>query len=381
MNTKVIASIGMGVDSTSAAIRIITDPGIRDFDLADLTVVIAAVGDEYPDTYDNTERVLFPLLKAHRIRTVQLARPGLRTSKGNQYVVLDDSASPRRVVRSGPVRLSDELARNGTVAQVSNRRCSLRWKGEPIDAWIADNVAPGYRHLLGYAANEQRRIDRDRLIDRHGRRPYYPLQEWGWTRDISSRFIHDTTGTRFGRSACAHCPFQSVKASREEWVQRWRQHPQAAAKALLLERQAISLNPKMRLFGATCAWDLAVEHQLHEPVALARQQLTAARWALYEVRRTRTGRNQAMRSVRTLATGSRARMHALLARTAPIAPQVDVYGIHRAWLRPPGDDERRVEHVWAVAMAGIADKQRPRFEQTWQELTGTDPDTPGCGIG
>ncbi|MFF5230235.1 hypothetical protein [Dactylosporangium sp. NPDC000521] len=46
---------------------------------------------------------------------------------------------------------------------------------------------PGTSHVLGFAANEQRRIDRDRAIDRHGRRPDYPLHWWNWTRDISAR--------------------------------------------------------------------------------------------------------------------------------------------------------------------------------------------------
>ena len=334
---SVVASAGMSVDSTSAILRLVTDPSSRVFDLSELTVIIAAVGDEYDDTYINTERVLFPALRRHRIRTVQVARPALRTSALNRYVVLDDTASPRTVVRSGPVRLSEELACNGTVAQVSNRRCGVRWKGEPMDGWIADNLAPGYRHLLGYAVNEGRRIDRDRTIDRHGRKPYYPLQEWGWDRAVSSRFIYDTSGVRLRRSACSHCPFQSARAGHAEWAARWLEHPRAAVKALMLEHTALVLNRKMRLFGATAAWDLATDHGLTGVLALARRQLAASRWALYEVRRTYAGPNRAMRSVQTLATGSRARMHAALAARAGSRPQVDEYGIHRAWLRTPGD--------------------------------------------
>ncbi|MFF5230231.1 hypothetical protein [Dactylosporangium sp. NPDC000521] len=111
------------MDSTALVVRWLTDASSRTFPLSALTVAIAKVGDEYPDTYSDTEQVLLPLLKANRVRTVQLARPALRTGGGRRYLVLDDTASPTRLVRSGPVRLSDELAATGTVTQVSNRRC------------------------------------------------------------------------------------------------------------------------------------------------------------------------------------------------------------------------------------------------------------------
>ena len=40
---------------TSLGGRWLTDPSSRDFDLSALTVVISQVGDEYPDTYANTD--------------------------------------------------------------------------------------------------------------------------------------------------------------------------------------------------------------------------------------------------------------------------------------------------------------------------------------
>lgn len=207
---QVVLSLGMGVDSTGILVRWLTDPASRSFPLSAVTVLVSHVGDEYPKTYESIETTILPMLAQHRIRVVQVARPALTVGRGHpRYVVLDDSAGPTRLMRSGPVRLSDELARNGTIAQVSNRRCSLRWKGEPLDAWIADNMQPGYQHVLGYSATETRRIDRDRAITRHHRQPDYPLQRWGWTRDTTRRFLYDTTGRMFERSCCIGFPIRS----------------------------------------------------------------------------------------------------------------------------------------------------------------------------
>jgi hypothetical protein len=114
----------MGVDSTGILVRWLTDPGSRSFPLSALTVLISQVGDEYPDTYEAIDTSILPMLTQHRVRVVQVARPALTIGRGRpRYVVLDDTAGPTRLVRSGPVRLSDELTRNGTIAQVSNRRC------------------------------------------------------------------------------------------------------------------------------------------------------------------------------------------------------------------------------------------------------------------
>ena len=280
-------------------------------------------------------------------------------------------------MRSGPVRLSDELARNGTIAQVSNRRCSLRWKGEPLDAWIAENMPPGYQHVLGYSATETRRIDRDRAITRHHRQPDYPLQRWGWTRETTRGFLQDKTGRMFARSCCSHCPFQASKPSRPEWAQRWRDHPAAAALGLRLEYGALALNPRMRLFGSTSARSLATDLGLDEALAYADRRLASARWALIDVRRVYTGTTAAMRSVRTLARGSRAQMQAALAACGPVT--VDEYGIHRVWLRPVRDAIPRTEHLLVAAPGTVADKQRQAFEPLWDAVT--MPADEVCGYG
>ncbi|MFF5085443.1 hypothetical protein ACFY36_51100 [Actinoplanes sp. NPDC000266] len=373
--SPVLLSLGMGVDSTGILVRWLTDPASRDFPLSALTVVISQVGDEYPDTYEAIGTDVLPMLAHHRVRLVQLARPALTLSRGRpKYVVLDDSAGPARLVRSGPVRLSDELTVNGTIAQVSNRRCSLRWKGEPIDAWVAEHMPAGHRHVLVYAANETRRIDRDRAITRNGRRPDYPLQRWNWDRATTSRFLLDATGRRFERSCCAHCPFQAAVANRDRWAVRWQQHPNAAILALRLEYTAMALNPRMRLFGAHSARELGNLHGLGPLIARADERLATLPWALYDVRRTYTGPAAAMRSVRLLAQGSRNSMCAELARLGPVT--VDEHGIRRVWRHRPRPGYPRVEHLLVAAPAGVLNKQRRSFEPQWTALTAPA----GCGF-
>jgi hypothetical protein len=373
----VVLSLGMGVDSTGILVRWLTDPSTRDFPLSALWVLIGQVGDEYPDTYDNVERVLLPMLAAHRVRVVQVARPSLTIGRGERrYVVLDDRPGPDRLVRAGPVRLSDELFGNGTIAQVANRRCSLKWKGDPLDAWIADNVQPGHVHVLGYGADEQRRITRDRKITRHGRMPDYPLQRWGWTRSTTGLFLRNITGQVWKRSCCYHCPFQAARISRSGWAQRWREFPGLAARGLELEYRALALNPRMPMFGKLSAWSLARAHQLDEAIGIAHQQLASARWALYEVRRSYNGPAPVMRSVRTLARGSRRQMTAALAARGRVT--VDDHGIARVWLLPQSQQPVRAEHLLVAAPVGIVDKQRPTFESVWSaHATDPAPDS-GC---
>ncbi len=379
MSQHVVLSFGLGIDSTGILVRWLTDPSSRDFPLSALTVLVSQLGDEYPDTYRDLNQVILPMLHRHRVRLVQVARPALSIARGGpRYVVLDDRTSDHRLVRRGPVRYSDELRRNGTIPQLSNRRCSLRWKGEVLDAWIADNMPPGFTHVLGYDAGEQTRSHRDAGIIRHGRRPDYPLQRWGWHRDTTRQFLHDVTGRWFNRSCCAQCPFQT------EWASRWRSHPQSGADALLLEYTALALNPRMRLFGRHSAWSLASGHQLDEVIAAARARIAAAPWAGYEVRRTFSRPNAALRSVRTLTVGTRAAVRAAVAATTARHLDTDPLGVVRAWLRPATSGYPRAEHLIVAAPAGVADKERPAFARTWNALQPTsdaiDSDAAYCTV-
>src|SRR5262249_54922831 len=89
---KVILNYGMGVDSTVILHRWLSEPSLRDFDLADLIVVSAQTGNEFPDTKRMVEEHVFPLMRGQGVRYVQLARAGLLRQEG--IVVLSDTRRP-----------------------------------------------------------------------------------------------------------------------------------------------------------------------------------------------------------------------------------------------------------------------------------------------
>lgn len=171
----VVANLGMGVDSSAIVTRWLLEPQSRGFDLDQLTILIASVGEEYQRTKDAMEQCLFPLIARHRVRTVQVARAGQSVKEG--YVVLDDTRTPTRLVTEVPVTLGGRMLDVGTVPQVSStlRACSDWIKHLPLDSWLADHVghAP-FVHCIGYSAEEVRRAQRDLDGNKGHRRPDFP---------------------------------------------------------------------------------------------------------------------------------------------------------------------------------------------------------------
>jgi hypothetical protein len=166
-------SYGLGLNSAAIALRWLEEPESRDgIDLESVTLVVAMTGDEYDDTRRMTERHLLPRLREHNVRLVQLSR----ASQSGGYVVLDDSRSPRRMVMRGPWKLSDEFAAAGTLPQLSSHLCSIRSKAEPLDWWAADEYGDQpVNHVVGYAAEEGKRVAKDMERASALRNPVYPL--------------------------------------------------------------------------------------------------------------------------------------------------------------------------------------------------------------
>ena len=123
----VILSYGLGVDSTAILLRWLTEPSSRDFELADLTVITAMTGDEWRQTGLDVEAHVLPLLAAHGVRYIQVAR-GQRhvTTPSPAVVTLDDSTEPARLYLEGAFKLSQEMLEAGTVPQTGGARlCSV----------------------------------------------------------------------------------------------------------------------------------------------------------------------------------------------------------------------------------------------------------------
>ncbi|MDR7277615.1 hypothetical protein [Catenuloplanes atrovinosus] len=393
MGKPVVLSLGMGIDSAAILARWLTDAGSRDFPLKDLVVLTAMVGSEYRATEHLMTTYLLPLMRAHEVRYVQMSRqprtPGTRKVVPG-YVVLDDSITPRRMVMRGPITLVDELRATGTVPQTARnaRRCSLKWKAEPLDAWIARNVAGEFRHVIGFAADELGRVAKDRSFSTDPRRvSEFPLVTWGWDRARCAAYLAELFGEAWSRSCCGFCPFQAGPEA-PLMFRRWTDDPDRAVEALTLEAAALALNPRSTLFGTRAS---ALQRSIAQGLPAAERvtrQLAAATWAAYEVRRIKGPSRSnphaitADRSVRTTARGTRAEVErhiAALAGTQQLRLEVDVYGYVRAWARERGDIYPLIEHLWVAAPAGVADKAPTGFEDRWADAIGAPRPLPDTG--
>lgn len=373
---SVVMSFGLGLDSTALLMRWITEPAVRDFDLADLALVVAMTGHESAATHDAMSRLVLPRLAEHSIRLVQVARSQRKTTRaGDGVVVLDDSRHPATLHAAGAFTLGDEMLSAATLPQLGGSRiCSVHSKGDALDPVIA-RITKGkrYRHVIGFEANEVARSKKDRLHDTTWRTGEYPLQEWGWTRERCHRFLLDTLGESVPKSCCGFCPFaMSTAAGRSVVVDRYRREPQLGAEAMFLEHVARSINPAQTLIQASSVADLVTKSGLVEVKALFDQRLSTSAWSLYEVRRVvRPGRDGkagiTARSLRVLATDSRTVVAELLTRQ-PGVPVRGEDGILRHVLRHR--TAGGVDHLFVAAPAGAESKQRSGFEQWWQEATG-----------
>jgi hypothetical protein len=276
-----ILNWGMGVESTAILLRWLLEPECRPFvNLADLVVLAAQTGDEMPNTQTLCETYLFPLLRDHRIRVVQVAKAS--ASKRDGYVVLSDTRTPQTLHIEGHFKLSQNLMLSGTVPRLGRPHiCAQRWKGEVLDAWLADNIDDAFGPYLGYNCEESKRVAKSDGYSCRGFDYIYPLVDWGWNRQDCLQYLYRQWGTWFAKSACSFCPFQECGIA----VERFQQDPDAAAQVLLMEQNALAHNPRMHLFSSGTAYDLVLKHNLQKVLERYEQRLAQETWALYHVYR------------------------------------------------------------------------------------------------
>jgi hypothetical protein len=300
----VILSYGMGVESTAILLRWIYEPSTRPCSLGDLLVITAQTGDEYEDTRRDVEAHILPLLREHGIRFVQIARRGHLEADG--IAVLADDRNPRRLHTEGSHKLSDELRSVGTVPQFGGEhRCSLKFKAFVIETWLRDYFPHPFRHGFGYNADEPKRaaksqaadvkrvafgfnaeegkrMTRTLKYDRADRQSFFPLIEWGWTREHCLEYIESRLGIRWLKSACVYCPFNRLT---DEAIERHKQHPQQVASALALELVSLTLNPRGTLYKEQSLRERTEAGGNQEALRLFEDRLNSEPWRIYRVRR------------------------------------------------------------------------------------------------
>lgn len=409
---------GMGVDTAAVITRLIEDPDARVLlvtdhdgtkrlvrvDLADITVVTAMTGDEFDETRQAMEDHLLPLMKQAGMRYVQICRAGQSQEDG--VVILDDTAKirdarPWRMFMRGPWALSDELTAAGTVPQTAaaSRRCSYRAKGWVLDTWAKSEYGDAERmHILGFAAEETGRAEKDTSYSHVTRRSVYPLRLWGWDREQCEAYLLNRFGIVWPRSCCVYCPFAGgSKRKNALLADRWRAEPAAGVLTLVIETVALALNPRMLLFKDVSAWQVAHEQGLTEVLAAADAYLNSCTWAIYDVQRVYrphgakkdeplsrsrarvlgvdvikypgdpTRKGKAWRRTCKVRTGTRQEMTTELGRATD--------GRHepgrtpRLWLVDAQSSYPTRERLLVAAPATVADKEEDGFAALWAEAT------------
>lgn len=362
---------GMGVDSTAILLRWMLEPASRrNFPLSDLVALTAQTGDEYPDTKRDVEAHVLPRMREAGVRFVQVARAGLYEKSG--IVVLADTTAPTALHTEGAYKLSEEMTAAGTIpARRSGQKlCTQKFKGWVLDRWIAGAGldGAGVRHAIGFESEETERVEKDKGYTRNDIPTEYPLVEWGWNRQRCIDYIREVTGITWRKSACVFCPFASLKGS--GCVDRYREDPDSAVKALLLEAASLMLNPRVGLFSGRTLRQVVEKSGNHEAMSRFRTALDGAEeWAVYRVRRAYTAPAKAFRELTTMFRGSRSACQGFLDGSAPTAgaSEVDEHGFERLYtLRREDGVYPTREEMFVVGPAGIADKVlRTAFDKAW----------------
>lgn len=384
---KMILSYGLGVDSNALLLRWLNEPDSRDFDLEDLLVVTAMTGNEWPDTVDLVERHILPRLAEAGVTFAQVARAGASQKEG--IVVLDESEEPPRLYAEGAYKLSDELTSAGTIPQAAGSRyCSQKFKGWPIDTYLAEFASEATRHAFGYEAGEvaratrcaenmpnrlafgfesteQARAQRASTYDGPHRVAEFPLIEWDWDREDCLRYIEQTTGVaNWPKSACVYCPFALTnRDGRLRTIERYDKDRESAMQTLMLERRSLCLNPRGGLIAGDRLIDLFWKHRRGIAISFERVAEETPH-SVYEVRRVWRSKRQANRDLRVLHTGTRAECEALVRQYGPTD---DTDGIERRYFLRRGDELPAREHFIVAGPAGAREKALPSFPRWWEE--------------
>lgn len=255
-----VVSYGAGVDSTAMLI------GLYHRNMRPDLILFADTGAEKPGTYLQVLRM--------------------------QAWLEDKGWPPIHLVRYVPpiapyADLEGNCLANETLPSLAfgRKSCSMKWKVAPQHAFLRRwlNGRPFY-HAIGYdygAADRKRRASQDRKVqwaigldsgraDRKralnragstyaggkglpGETFWYPLQEWGWTREQCVREIQRAGMVVPPKSSCFFCPAMKpaeIEALRDE-------HPDLFARALTIEQIAQTGHHGLRTvkgLGRRFAW-------------------------------------------------------------------------------------------------------------------------------
>ncbi|MCA1626823.1 MAG: hypothetical protein LC742_02510, partial [Acidobacteria bacterium] len=367
---NVLLSYGLGKHSTAAAVELIENPQRRDFDLDQLILVTAMTGDEWESTRKQVTAHLLPILRHYRVRYVQIARNGPRESDGIR--VLSDTDQPDEVFTEGVYKLSTEMLTSGVVPSLcGTRKCSLKMKGWVINQWIERALdRSSLRQIIGFHAGEGYRVEREQRFYTGETAPIErPLIKWGWDNEACLDYLRGRFGVEWKNSACDFCMFAGGKP---EVIARFREEPVSGAKAVVIERTARAINPRITLYSRRSVEECLREDGNAEAIELADAELQKGSWTLMRVQRIRYAKTQVHRRTEELARGTKAEMDARLAaeslhRRIPLTYEG---GHARLYIlrAPEAAQYPNAEEMIVVAPGTVKSKCRANFTRRWHEL-------------
>ena len=121
-----------------------------------------------------------------------------------------------------------------------------------------------------------------RRYDSPLRQSFYPLVEWGWTRDACIDYLFRVVGILWHKSACVQCPFNALK---DDALLRHQQHPEQVDEAMLLEYVSLALNPRGTLYRNQSLIEITDASGNRLATESYEQKLDETSWAVYRVRR------------------------------------------------------------------------------------------------
>lgn len=216
MNPLVV-SFGGGVDSTAMLL------GFAERGIVPDAIVFADTGSEKPETYTFLRERLPALLEGLGFPALTIVRYRPERPRNGAYTTLEEQCLVNRTLPSRAFGMG---------------KCSQKWKGEPIDAWVAErfaeHIAAGgvVDRAIGYDASEHRRCGGYRPLNAPHWRWVYPLRDWGWTRATCEMVLREWgLDGDVVKSACFFCPAMRP----EEVAALARRHPELAARAVAVE--------------------------------------------------------------------------------------------------------------------------------------------------
>jgi len=224
---------GMGVDSTAILVEFARRRIRPD------VILFADTGAEKPETYAYANVIARLCKDMGWTPPMRVAYPGPSRGEnaGKIHDLYEDCVVKGMLPSIAYPDVGGALGRPGGGGGSLKKGCSLKWKKEPQEKWARENHRPSWEawdagkkviKVIGYDAAE---VSRSTIPDDDRYSYWYPLREWGWTRE---RCKHEIK--RYGmpvplKSACFFC--SAAQTHEITWLVR--EHPDLADQIVTME--------------------------------------------------------------------------------------------------------------------------------------------------